>query len=500
VTDAASFVEETVIEPPADPSVARDALRSAAVYAIGGALPRAISLLTVPIYTRVVMPAQYGAFSLLVTIAGGVTVLFSLGMESVFMRVYFQLDTDKARQSDFVNTVWIGLIAFPLIAGTTVGLIAWPLIPHAARFTGFELLLAFVGAAVNVGANIVPLSVLRAEQRLRAFLTFSTIATLSIAGLSLLFVAGFRWGVLGWLVATILAYLVTLVTGLRIVPFRRPSRIDLDHVRQLVRLGVPLVPHMAAQWALQVADRIVIAGIVSASALGVYSLASNIGLPVLMLVQSVNYAFMPTYARAGARRASRSELERTVVMHATIVAFIAMACALLAPPFISVLAGSSYGAAGPLVPWIALGYAFFGLYCIPMNGLTLGAGQTKFVPVCSLLGAGANIGLLYLFVPSGGIRAAAIAAALAYAVLLAAVFVYAWRPENPVRYRWGQLTVIFAVVLGVYASGRLTTSEHGGITAFLVRVAWVAAAVPLVLLARPGTRTRLRASLLGWLS
>ena len=495
MTDAAGLVEEIIAEAPPVASTARNALQSAAVYAIGGSLPRAISLLTLPIYTRILAPAQYGTFALLLTIASGVTILFSVGMESVFMRVYFQLAADEDRRASLVSSVWLGLTTLPLAAGTVVGLVALAFIPSSSRFSGLELLLALLGAAVNVGANVVPLSILRADQRLRSFLGFSTIATLSNVGLSLLFVAAFRWGILGWLVATMVANVVTLATGVLIVPFRRPQAVDVGLIRQLLRLGIPLVPHMFAQWALQVADRIVIAGIVSASALGVYSLASNIGLPVLMLVQSVNYGFMPTYARAGAGNATREELEKTVLMQATTVAFVSMAVALLAPPFLGIVAASSYGQAGSLVPWIALGYAFFGLYCIPMNGLTLGAGQTKYVPVVSLCGAIANIGLLYLLVPSGGIRAAAIAAAGAYGVLLIGVFVYAWRPANPVRYRWGQLAGVFAAVLGVYALGRLTSTDAGGSLSLLIRSVWLCAAFSLVLAMSSRVRHRICESL-----
>ena len=491
MTDETAAIETAAIEASEPPKVSA-ALGSAAVYALGAALPRAIGLLTLPIYTRVVSPDQYGTFSLLVAISSAVAIVSALGLDVAIFRLYFQLGSNRQRQEQFVNSVWSVLLVVPIATTTLIGLLIWPLLGQA-RFGGLDLLLALVGAGLSVAATTVPMSVLRAEQRLRAFLTVSTVATLTNAGLSLIFVAGFRWGVRGWLLGIITANALTLVTSIAVVPYRVPRPLDWPLVRRSLGFGAPLVPHSFAHWALQAADRTVIAGMVSQAALGVYSLASNLGLPVLMLVQSINYGFMPTYARAGAGAGAvdKRELEEVVVLQAAIVTFICAACALLGPPFVQLVAPSSYGHAGPLIPWIALGYGFLGLYFIPMNGISLGGGRTKFAAVTSLAAAATNIGLLYLLVPRGGIHAAAIAAALAYGVLLVAVFIYAWRPENPVRYRWLALGTIFSVVAGAYVLGRLTAPDDGGLNSLVIRFTWLLVASPIVVVAKASVRTRL---------
>jgi O-antigen/teichoic acid export membrane protein len=483
-----STTEVTTQEPRAS-----GALRSAVVYAIGAALPRAIALLALPLYTRVLSPSQYGTFALLVTISSAVALLLALGLDVAIFRLYFQLAQDQARQQAFVQSVWTLLIVVPTIASCLIGVAIWPFIGHA-RFGGLDLLLALLGSAAGVASSTVPLAVLRAEQRLRSFLAVTTVATITNAGLSLLFVVGFGWGIRGWLVAVIVANVATFTTAAVAIPYRRPRPFDRELVRHAVGFGAPLVPHSLAHWALQAADRAVIAGMVSQAALGVYSLAANFGLSVLVLVQSINYGFMPTYARAGAGNVDKRNLDDVVVLQATIVAFICASCALLAPPFVELVAPSSYGHAGPLIPWIALGYAFLGLYFIPMNGISLGGGRTKFAAVTSLTAAATNIGLLYLLVPHGGIRAAAIAAALAYGVLLVTVFIYAWRPENPVHYHWMALGTMFGVIGAIYVLARLTTSDHGGLRSLIFRFAWLLAASPIVLIAKSGVRARLRAA------
>jgi hypothetical protein len=92
--------------------------------------------------------------------------------------------------------------------------------------------------------------------------------------------------------------------------------------------------------------------------------------------------------------------------------------------------------------------------------------------------------LLYGFVPSGGVHAAAVASAVAYAVLLVAVFVYAWRPENPVRYRWGKLAGIIAVFCGAYAVAVTAAPAVGTVANLCVRlVVFAVVAVPVLVAA-----------------
>ena len=492
MTDDTTAVEVTTESVVDGPRVG-GALRSAAVYALGAALPRAIGLLTLPLYTHVLTPAQYGTFALLVAISSAVAIVLALGLDVAIFRLYFRLADDPKRQSAFVNSVWSLLIVCPLTGTVAIGLLAWPFVTHA-RFSGFDLLLALVGAAAIVASSTVPLAVLRAEQRLRDFLIVTSVSTLAGTSLSLLAVVGFRWGIRGWLIASIVGSAVTLATAVRVVPYHLPRPFDGPLIRNALGFGAPLVPHALAHWALQVADRAVIAGIVSQAALGVYSLASNLGLPVLMLVQSVNYGFMPGYARAWTSDRARRDLEDVVLLQAGVVGFICFGWALVAPPFLNLVTPASYGHAGPLVPWIALGYGFLGLYFIPMNGISLGGGRTKFAAIASVAAAGTNIGLLYALVPNGGIHAAAIASAVAYGALLIGVFIYAHRPENPVRYRWGSLGLIYAVVLGDYVVARLLTSDSGGVSSLAIRAALVVAALPFALIVHADSRRRMLAT------
>ena len=71
---------------------------------------------------------------------------------------------------------------------------------------------------------------------------------------------------------------------------------------------------MLSHIALQLADRGVIATMVSSADLGTYTLAANFAVPLMLLVMAVCQGFSPTYARAGAEPGMERELATTVVV------------------------------------------------------------------------------------------------------------------------------------------------------------------------------------------
>lgn len=487
-----AIVESETNDDLADPEMRGDSpLRSAVAYAVGAALPRAVGFLLLPLYTRAIDPSQYGTLSLLVAIAAAVGILLTCGLDVAIFRSFFQLEHDSERQRDFVGSTWRFLVAFPFAAALLIGSAWWMLIGRSGRVNGFDLLLALVAASLSVASTVLPLAILRVQRRLRDYLVVSLVTTASNATLTLLFVVVLHDGVRGWLAATVLANATGLAAAAIIVPWHRGITYRGDLVRGAILFGLPFVPHFLSHWALQVADRVVLAGLVSAGALGIYSFGANLGLPVLILVESLNQGFMPMYARAGARPGDPGELSRAVVLQAQVVAVITTAGALLAPPLVSIIAPSSYAQAGSLVAWIVLGYGFLGLYYIPMNSTALTVGRSKFVAVATAAGAAANVGLLFLVVPTYGIRSAAMASAAGYAVLLVAIFAYSNRKGNPVEYRWGALIRTFALAAIAYAAARVTTGNIGS-EALILRTFWLGALCLAMFLTNMALRAPMR--------
>jgi O-antigen/teichoic acid export membrane protein len=470
VTTAA--VTQAPAPPASAPQPVGSSLKSAAVFGVGSGLQRGVAFLLLPVYTRALTPAEYGTLSVLLAVTSAAGIVFAFGLDMGLFRSFFQHTEDRRRV--FVGSVWRLLVVAPVLASVVCALIAAPFVQGIPRVTPLDVFLALLAGALYVGASAVPLVVLRVQRRLRDFMVLALVDAIATPTLTLIFVIGLHDGILGWLIASAGSNAILLVAAFRIVPWERGVPFERDTVVGAVRFGATLIPHAFALWALFLIDRGVLAGLVSAHELGVYSLAANLAVPVAIAITSLNQAMMPAYASAGVHPEQRDHLADLIVIQLTGVFAICLTGALLGGPFLLIVAAHSYHDAAPLVAWIVLGYAFLGLYFVPMNGITLGAGRSGFVWVVSALGAASNVALLVIFVPSGGITAAAIASAAAYLVLFLCISVYARRPENPVRYRWSQLLPAAALAGAVYAAATLTTPSHGA-GAIGLRLVWIAA-------------------------
>lgn len=321
---------------------------------------------------------------------------------------------------------------------------------------------------------------LRASARVASYAAINLTIAFGSAALVLLWVVALDWGPLGFLAAMTVANAAGVLVAIRVVPLPSLRRIDLDIVRSGLRVGGPLIPHFASHWALQLADRVVLATLVTTSLVGVYSLAGNFGLVAMIAVQGLNQAVMPTYARAAHDERERARLPHLAVLQAAAVLGICIAVALFGPLAVHLLLPTDFGGAAPLIPWITLGYAFLGLYFIPMNEVSLAVGRTTMIWIGTASAAALDIVALFIFVPASGIMAAAVASAGAYGILLGWLLLYR-RRHGIVRHDVSALVRTAGGMGMVYAAAIITTGSST-VVDLLARMGWMLL-LPIVLLA-----------------
>jgi O-antigen/teichoic acid export membrane protein len=452
---------------------------NAVVFVATAAFQRAVAFLLLPLTTRALGPDQYGQLSVALSVMLLSTVLFTLGFDYAIFRLYLARDAGQVRREQVVFSTWAGVGVAGGVGTLVLSAVAWLVVGPGWTVTWYDVALALLAAAFAAG-TLLPLSVLRAETRVRAFAAVNLAIALATTVLILAFVVVFGWGPVGWLVATALASALGVAVAMKVVPLPPRHRFDFGIVRQAFAFGAPLLPHFASHWMLQMADRVVLATLVTDSQLGVYSLAGNFGLAAMIGVQGLNQAVMPTYARASHDEGERGSLVQLTVVQVLAVGVICAAVALLSPPVIHLVLPADFGGAARLVPWIALGYAFLGLYFIPMNEVSLMVGQTKWIWIGTASAATINIAALFIFVPAGGILAAAIASAGGYAVLPVWLLLYR-RRHQLVRHDPMPIAKSIVAVAGVYFAAVATTGSTT-VLDLVVRAAWLFLCTPAVLI------------------
>lgn len=427
-------------------------------------------------------PAEYGHLSVALSIFGLSVVVFSFGLDLGVFRTAFSLAGQPEEQRRFVSSVWRFLMVVPLGLAVICSAAVAPLVSNDL-LSPTEVVLTFVGSAAFVSATIVPLAVLRAAERLRDFLVISVGSAVLSTALIVLFVVALDQGVAGWLGGTLIANVATLALASMVMPFPRGEQLDRRRLDAAVRFSLPMLGHFVAMWGLVLANRLVLAAIVTPAKLGIYSLAANLALPVMIIVGSVNQGFMPTYARVGEGDAPPDSLHGTILLQVALVGALSLGAALLGPPVVNLVMDPDFAEAASVVPWMVLGFGLLGLYMVPMNIVTLVIGRTKRVWVISVAAVAANLTATAVLVPTFGIVAAGVATAIGFGILLAGILAVAVS-RAPVRLPWGRLSVVLIATTACYALGAAVAPDDS-LTGLALRAGWsVAAAAALLGFAR----------------
>lgn len=426
-----------------------------------------------PIYVRVVGPAEYGQLAVATTIASAVSTILSFGLETAIFRSYIHLADDPARRDRFVNTVGIFLLVVPVLAVIAVG--ALLIMPLSAFFAirPEAIGLALAGVAVTVPATILPMALLRAQERLADYLRVSAITVVAQTGLMLVLVVVLRLGLDGWLLAALLGSLVQLTTGLVFLRHRWSRSFDTALLTGALAFGLPLVPHALSHWALALSDRAVLGAYVSASQIGIYNLAYQLAVPIGVLAVGMNQGIMPIYAEATHDDIRRRELGGLASRQVVLTLLLGMAVALLGPPIIRLVMPAEFSGSAALVPWIAAGYTFFGLYFLPMNAVSVMAGKTRWVWTSTVAAGSVNIALNLATIPTFGITAAAVNTAIAYGVLLVLLVAYQYRVARaPIPLSWRRIgAAVLVMGSGLLCAILLLPDETAAVTTLIGRSA-----------------------------
>ena len=411
------------------------------------------------------------------------TLGFSFGMDTATVRAWYRLASEPAQRSRWLSTVGAFMTAAP-IGGCAIASAA--VVAVWSRPFGLPpgwLVLALMAAGLGVTTTTVPLALLRAQLRFRPFLALTGVIAATNSAASLIFLAVLHWGVAGWLAGTLLGYACGLVVAIPALPWPKigRSQFDAHALREALRFGVPLVPHLLSHWVLQVADRTILVGIVSGVALGQYTLAVTATIIILVVTTAMSQAAAPRFARAGASDRAGAGLAQLTAQLAGLVGAIGLAAAALLPPIIDNLLPAGYQGAAQLCGWLALGFTFAGLYQIPMNVITLVVGKTTWVWPITLLAGATDIFLVIVWCPSGGVKAAAVATVVSYGMLLVGVMLLALHlaGRRHFAFRQAALSCVTCLAAGFICSFLSNRTAFGvvGHVVLLIAASWIVARV-----------------------
>jgi len=458
-------------------------------YGTGAMIRRLIALAVVPIFTRNLTQEDYG----IVATAAVAVALFSqvlgLGLKGAITRQYFHVRDDASTLYDYLYSV-LGGAALLGSAGAAFFIGILVLNPSAEWFgiPSYPHWLIVVATAFSVMLLQMILSIHRAEEHVRQYVTFDVGHYAMAGALAVAAVLLAKWDAVGKLLGDLGGAVLVLVAGVAgskiVLKSLKSGTFRRGALKKSLLFGIPLVPHLMATWVLTGIDRFFLAEQISVAEAGVYDIGCKTAAGVSLLVTAANLAWGPIVYDIARERDDATETLGTLysVMFALICAATLATC-LYGDVLVYILGGEVYERATSIVVPVALGYLFYGVYTFANQAFYFG-NATKLLPVLTIGAAALNIVLNIVLIPVYGMSGAAYATLISYFGL--AVVTHLWA-QRFIGFRMDWVVLATSVtglglLLGVFTAAtptlRAATSElglqmvrGGGILVFGVMVA-----------------------------
>jgi O-antigen/teichoic acid export membrane protein len=427
-----------------------------AAYTAASIVSKLIAVALLPLYTRYLTPADYGAAEVMFAAVVSASIVVRLGTIEALLRFYYKDDEDPDRvvATSFAALFWVATAA-ALVALPFAGWISEALLKESAP----DLARISIGGLWVLTMFEYLLTLFRLEERARAFFLTTIVNVLVTIGLTVILVVGQGEGARGLLLGSYASGAV-FVCGLIFVHRRRLSLwVDRDLLRRLMRFGLPTMPAELSLYLLNFVDRIIIVRSAGLAEAGLYSLAVKFAQAVNVLVRGFQLAWPPlAYSIRDDDEARRA--------YAVIVTWFVAGCAfavtgmwLLSRWIVRALAAPEFFGSYKAIGLIATAVTLYALYLVLV--VILGrTGRTGFNFPATIAALVVNVALNLALVPSLGIVGAGIALVASYLVVLALMYGFTQR-LFPVPYEWGRLIRLVLVSAALVGLGELLLPTAG---------------------------------------
>lgn len=368
-----------------------------------------LSFFLVPLYTSILTTTDYGTYDLFNTTIGVLLPILTLNVQDGVMR--FAMDKNYDREA--IVTIGFRYILIGT-AITAVGLGINYLFGFSSLAKDYWIFFLLMFISQSLG-GMIPCYV-RGIDRIADLSVSSVIASVVTIGCNILFLVGFKWGLVGYFLANIIGPMIqSLILAIRARMFRdthllRPYK---KETKEILNYSRPLIANSIAWWVNNASDRYVVVYFCGIAANGVYSVASKIP-SILNIFQTIfGQAWTLSVVKdfdpedkggffANTYRAYNCLL--TIICSLIIVADRILAHFLYAKDFYI---------AWRYVPWLTIAIVF-GALSGYIGGFFTAVKDSKIFAQSTIIGAITNVILNILFTPIIGPLGAAIATTICY--------------------------------------------------------------------------------------
>ena len=363
-------------------------------------LQKGISFITIPVFTRLLTPEQYGMYSLYLSWLQILSIVTSLYLYyGVFNNAMIKYENKRDEYISSMQGLTTVVTSFFLI---TVFLFPdfWT---DLIGLSPFIIVLMFVEMYVTPSFQFWT-GKKRFEYKYKKMVVVSLSLSFLNPVLGLLLVFSFKEKGTARILSAMLTdiiicgilYLLQLIKGKKLYV--------KEYWTYALKMAVPLLPHYLSGMILNQGDRVMIDRMIGKSEVAYYSIAYSIGMLVQIVTTAVLNSLTP-WMYQNIKEKKNNEIKGTINSVLLIVAFAIVMLVMFSPEMMSLFGSKEYASAVYVIPPVVASAFFIFLYnllAIPQFYYE----KTEFLMISSIIAALANIGLNFIFISRYGYYAA----------------------------------------------------------------------------------------------
>lgn len=341
---------------------------SVVVYTFSAFLNSAVPFLILPLLTRYLSTDEYGIVSMFNATVGLITPFLSLGSSVAIQRKL--VERDKAGNKEFIFNSFILVFSATFL----MMLLFFMFKNNITHFTGIprELLFYVVFMSLSTALVNCVCAVLQILEKPKEYAVYQNLCTILNLLLSLYLVVVLKLGVSGRIYGIVYSKLLFAFLGvLLIIKYVGiKPHIRISYLKDIfLHYGIPMIPTEVKSTVLTYTDRLFVTNMISLGETGVYSVGNQFAMPILLLAQAFNLAFLPWLYKKLEHDKDEEKIMIIRLTYAYFVVIIAIALVwtTISKPLISFIVGKEYHGAEIYVFWLSMGYAFTGMHMMVVN-------------------------------------------------------------------------------------------------------------------------------------
>jgi len=383
--------------------------KASTYYLAGSFFNKGIAFLTIPIFTRILSTYDYGVVTTYNSWVAMISMVIGFALHTGIRVAYvdFKDEFDEYTATTITFTVFVSAIITALVVGIT------KIFSININIT-LIILCMLQSFSTAVLQDYSYYLMMQYQYKFRTTLMIlPNLVSVFFSVLAIIFIVKSD-AYMGRIVPTAIINFGFGILIVILVSLKGKSLFRMKYLKYGLAISTPLIVHGIALNILSQSDMTMITMLSGASQTGIYSLIYNFGMLASVVTSSLEGVWVPWFFQH-LKEKEYKKIEKVAVDYINLMTYVMGCLILVAPEIVKLLADKSYWSGISIIPPIVLANYVIFIYTLYVN-IEHFHKKTIYITFNTLIAAGANIILNFIFIPKHSYIAASYTTLASYLV------------------------------------------------------------------------------------